>query len=311
MSNPNTKEIWLPIRKDRFRKSNELHKYEVSNLGNVRHKKNKNNLRLQSSQVKDYKQLKFGSENFYVHRLVGRTFHDPPEGGIIVWNEIDHIDHNPANNRAENLKYATKTTNMQNRNFSDKSDKREPVQNLSMKNMPGEIWKNLAAPYENYQISNKGRVKKTEILHQFYLDKYRAVTFKSSSGIEFNRRVHKIVADYFIDNPNKYDIVLFKNGDPDDVRVENLKFGTQKDVADVTHQRNKGNIKPIKRLANKNYDEITFKSIADASRYMKINTDKLKNTKEDSIRLNIIKNASGKSNTAYGFKWVYVDKRKP
>ena len=47
-----------------------------------------------------------------VHRLVAETFLDNPKG----YNEIDHLNHNRLDNRADNLRWCTHSENMSNSN---------------------------------------------------------------------------------------------------------------------------------------------------------------------------------------------------
>jgi hypothetical protein len=68
-------------------------------------------------------------------------------------------------------------------------------------------------------------------------DKYRkcgspqsvTVTLKEDRTRYISRSVHRLVADAFLPNPNKLPIVMHLNDNPFDNRVENLKWGTQKD----------------------------------------------------------------------------------
>ena len=60
-------------------------------------------------------------KNVLVHRLVAEAFVDNPRG----LNEVDHIDRNPENNRADNLRWVTHVENQRNRNPRKKPKKYE------------------------------------------------------------------------------------------------------------------------------------------------------------------------------------------
>ena len=93
-----------------------------------------------------------------------------------------------------------------------------PYQNLSLQDMPGEVWKDIPG-YENlYQISNRGRAKslshnvrcrngKTrispgKILRQLCLDDRPYLSFNVSKQNTIKRiYTHRIVAQLFINNP--------------------------------------------------------------------------------------------------------------
>ena len=48
-------------------------------------------------------------KNYYVHRLVARAFHGPPP--TAEHTQVNHLDGDPCNNRADNLEYATPSEN--------------------------------------------------------------------------------------------------------------------------------------------------------------------------------------------------------
>lgn len=101
---------------------NEFDGYEVSNLGNVRGKdrlrKSKHGLRLTNGQPmkqvfnkKGYPEVRFRKEGTHtrlVHRLVAKAFvtyyHDNK-------SQVNHIDGNKLNNRADNLEWVTNSEN--------------------------------------------------------------------------------------------------------------------------------------------------------------------------------------------------------
>lgn len=112
-----------------------------------------------------------------------------------------------------------------------------------------EIWKDIAGYEGYYQVSNYGRVKslkrwvlsknnkkmpvKEKILKlQNDKDGYKTVELnKNSKGIHF--RVHRLVADAFIPNPENKPEVNHINGIKYDNLLENLEWNT--DLENRTH----------------------------------------------------------------------------
>lgn len=58
-----------------------------------------------------YRYIGIDGRRYYAHRVAWLLVYGPIPGGM----EIDHIDHNPSNNRISNLRLVTKSANRKNR----------------------------------------------------------------------------------------------------------------------------------------------------------------------------------------------------
>lgn len=89
--------------------------YEVSNLGNVRRKRDKKILKQypqRNGYVYVWVSRGHGNMSVPIHRLVCIAFHG--EQGYINGLFVDHINTNRADNRADNLHWVTQMENMHN-----------------------------------------------------------------------------------------------------------------------------------------------------------------------------------------------------
>ncbi len=110
-----------------------------------------------------------------------------------------------------------------------------------MKN-DSEIWKDIDGLEGEYQVSSFGRVKSLSrwigtSLHEDRIlaqsktkDGYLKVRLSSKKkNIDWTRRVHRLVAEAFIPNPNGLETVNHKDGDKENNRVDNLEWMDRKD----------------------------------------------------------------------------------
>jgi hypothetical protein len=163
---------------------------------------------------------------------------------------------------------------------------------MSDKERLEEIWKRING-YEEYEISNLGRVKsfkrdrKGKIMKPKFSGEYLAVTL-CADGQQERKTIHRLVAEHFIPNPSGLPWVNHKDGNKLNNKVTNLEWvtpsennnhayeiGLKKGVKGEKHGRSKLNeidvitiyhlakseVIPIKKIANK--FGVTFQTVSD------------------------------------------------
>lgn len=126
----------------------------------------------------------------------------------------------------------------------------QPHLNLSLEDMPNEIWKPVKGYEGLYEVSNLGRVKTIERAvpwlsrnrktkaNRTIPSKIRAsqINFRGYGRIQLSKgcknvifSAHRLVAEAFIPNPENKPFINHINCDRNDNRVENLEWCTSKE----------------------------------------------------------------------------------
>ncbi len=178
-----------------------------------------------------------------------------------------------------------------------------------MKNM--EIWKPIK-DFENlYEVSNFGRVKSLNYRHtekerilkpsKSNNDGYLQVCLTKDKKT-YCKRIHRLVAEAFIPNPNNYREVNHKNENKTDNRIENIEW------CDRTYNINYGdrNSKMINNRKGKTAPKEIIQYTKEGIIINKWNSISDINKQLGYSTGNISACCSGKRNTSYNCKWEYA-----
>lgn len=165
-----------------------------------------------------------------------------------------------------------------------------------------EEWKNIEN-YPNYQISSFGRVKslkfgKEKILKQRKdKDGYKLINLYENKK-SHTLKIHRLVAQAFIPNPNNYCVVNHRDENKQNNTVDNLEWVTQEYNCNYGKRNvkiSKANSKPILQFNREGTKIIgKWKSIVQVERELGISN------------ITITKCCKGKRNSARKYKWKYL-----
>lgn len=172
-----------------------------------------------------------------------------------------------------------------------------------------EIWKDIKGFENIYQISNYGRVKsiiRYKKLMKTALDKggYLKICLTDSKHKKHTIKIHRLVAENFLDNIECKDQINHIDGNKLNNKVDNLEWCTQSENMQHAFKNNlifrgKGKDSPRARAVNQYSLDGNFikrwNCISDAMRELKVNTN------------NISTCCNGKRKTANGFIWKYSE----
>ena len=169
-----------------------------------------------------------------------------------------------------------------------------------------EIWKDVEGYEGQYQVSNKGRVKSLSrvasdgrrvaerILKPHNNGRGYLIVILCKDGKHINHRVHRLVANAFIDNPQNLPEVNHINENKEDNCVDNLEW------CDRSYNINYGTRtlrtnKPVIGVSKDKKNYLYFNSIMDAERLGGFDQG------------HISECCRGKRKTEGGYTWMYAE----
>lgn len=145
-----------------------------------------------------------------------------------------------------------------------------------------EIWKDVVGYEGLYQVSNLGRVRsldriinhrklKGKILSQAYDTKGYLFVNLSKNNVAKPKRVHRLIANAFIEKINGKDYIDHINGIRDDNRIENLRWCThqENDSFPISRLRRSLSNKGNQKWLGKHHSEETKRKISEAHKGLK------------------------------------------
>lgn len=150
----------------------------------------------------------------------------------------------------------------------DEVIEREAKYGSKIKSLPGEIWKPIPQTNGLYLISNKGRLKSVERVTKapkgatrIHKEIIRKLVLNSNGYYSINIlidqklqtfRVHRLMAEAFIPNPENKEQVNHINGIKDDNRLENLEWSTRSENALHSYRVIGNKVTPLRGEMNGN-----------------------------------------------------------
>lgn len=133
-----------------------------------------------------------------------------------------------------------------------------------------EIWKDVDGYEGLYQVSNLGNVRRVKLLKQYYDESkggYNVVSLCKDGKVKIVR-VHQLVANAFVPNPNNKPCIDHINTDKRDNRAENLRWCTIKENRNnpltinhhISAQRKR--MKPVVQMTREGFFKAIYRSQA-------------------------------------------------
>ena len=166
-----------------------------------------------------------------------------------------------------------------------------------------EIWRDIKNYEGIYEVSNLGRIKsisrngtikENRILKPNKVMGYSQVGLQKY-GTRKHKKIHRLVAEAFIPNPENKKEVNHKDGNKANNCVDNLEWVTTSENQLHSYYELKNNIKSVIQLSLNNEIIKEWESIAKVEQELKISN------------ADICKCCKGKRKTAGGYKWRYKE----
>lgn len=126
----------------------------------------------------------------------------------------------------------------------------------------------------------------------------------SKSGIKETKKIHRLVAETFINNPNNYNYINHIDCNKTNNNVKNLEWCTQKYNVQEAHKHNlRKYVKGEKNVNSKKVKQYDLKGNLIKIWDCTMDIQRQLGFKNCNISLNCL----GKRRTAYGFKWRYIN----
>lgn len=165
-----------------------------------------------------------------------------------------------------------------------------------------EQWK-IIKEASNYEISNTGKVRNRISLRILKGRRnkggYLQVSLKIDETQKFsNKYIHRLVAQYWIDNVENKKEVNHKDGNKENNNIENLEWVTSSE-----NQKHRHSIR-IKTTSNKKIGKFTIdgKLIAEYN-----SIQEAANKENNGVRVSIDNVVHGRRKTLKGFIWKFLD----
>lgn len=143
-------------------------------------------------------------------------------------------------------------------------------------------WRTIKGFNNRYLVSEKGEVFDTirnkNVVQSYTVDGYKKLNLRLNNKY-YCRKVHRLVAESFIPNPQQKEQVNHKNEIKDDNNVYNLEWTTPKENSNYGNRNSKISkantngklsIKVVAYLQSDPAKKFYFKSISEASKILKL-----------------------------------------